>query len=270
MSFGRGLLVCLCSLPCLVAGTAGAASPNILRYAGATTLQYHFMPEAAQAFETATGIRCNISGGNTDAGLQALLAGRIDLAGSGRFLSAAEKAAGLREHLLGWDALVVVVNPTNPVANLSRQQLRAIFAGRIRNWKEVGGRDLPILVTAPPPGSGVRAALQQLILGPETLVSSAAISLIVADSDQPAVQWPGAIGALSLSLIDANAVRTLQVDGVAPTAEQIAGGRYPLLKPLLLVTRRQASAAVEQFVTFAVGPDGQRLLSKHFFPTRPH
>src|SRR5512135_2028410 len=82
-----------------------APAEELLRYAGATTLQHSFMPEAARIFQGDTGVRIQIEGGNTNPGIKALLAGEVDMAGAGRHLTAEEKKQGLIEHFLGWDTL---------------------------------------------------------------------------------------------------------------------------------------------------------------------
>lgn len=256
----------------LVAVAALAAQPvaaGPLRYAGATTLQKDFLPEASRAFEMATGIGLITSGGNTDAGLRSLRAGNVDIAGAGRFLTPAEKSAGLVEYQLGWDPLLVLVHRSNPVANLGMEQLQGIFTGRIRNWKEVGGRDQTILVVVGPEGSGMYSAVQQLILKGKPLAPGTITSLLVADCDQQVAQLTSAVTALSSSMVDSEDVRRLSIGGIEANAEGIASGRYPLIKPLVLVTRRDAPAPVQRFVSFALGAEGQRILAKKFIPLQP-
>src|SRR5512133_3738134 len=107
-------------LPFLCGGVSGA---EILRYAGATTLQRDFMLEASQRFGAVNNVKFDIEGGNSGAGIKALSAGTIDLAGSGRFLTKQEKTSGLVECPLGWDPLVVVVHVTNPLENISKEDL---------------------------------------------------------------------------------------------------------------------------------------------------
>ena len=120
-----------CGLPLFLAGRC--AGSEILRYAGATTLQRDFMLDASRQFGMAHGVRFELEGGNSGAGLKALRAGGIDLAGSGRFLTGKEKAAGLVEYLIGWDPLVVVVHATNPIENVSSEDLRRMLLGSVHN-----------------------------------------------------------------------------------------------------------------------------------------
>jgi phosphate transport system substrate-binding protein len=244
----------------------GAAAGEQLRYAGATTLQRSFMPEAARDFHTETGVRIHIEGGNTNPGLRALLASEIDMAGAGRHLTAAEKKQGLVEHFLGWDVLAVVVQRTNPVNALTLAQLRGIFSGEIRSWKEVGGRDEPIIVVTSPKGSGMRAAVQELVLGEKSFTTAEVVSGVVGQADQQLSMFPTGMTAISLSMVDNERVKLLLVEGVEPSAANVAAGRYPLAKPLALVTRGQPKGQLEQFIRFALSPRGQRILAKSFVP----
>ncbi len=241
-----------------------AAAEETLRYAGATTLQRYFMPEASRAFSAETGVRMTIDGGNTDPGIKALLAGNVDLAGAGRHLTAAEKAQGLVEHFLGWDILAIVVAKDNPVANLSHEQLRGVFAGDLVSWRAVGGPDQPIVVMTAPKGSGMRSAVEDLILKGRALTPKEVVSAVVAQSDQQVSLFSGAISAISLSMVDSNNVKVIAVDGVEPLPANVQLKKYPLVKPLVLVTRGQPQGALAKFIALAKGPRGQKILNKQF------
>lgn len=254
----------------LVLATAGGAcAEGVLRYAGATTLQRFFLPEVARLFTSDTAIRVQIEGGNTDPGISALLAGEIDMAGAGRRLTAAEKNKGLIEHFLGWDVLAIVVHEQNPLDNLSLEQLQGIFSGTLSNWKEVGGSDTPIVVVTSPKGSGMRSAVQSLVLREKDFLDREIVSAIVAEADQQVSMFPGAITALSRSMLDAAQTKSIMVDGVAPTAANVADGRFPLAKPLVLVTRGEPQGDLERFITLVKSRQGRSLLEKSFVPLEP-
>ena len=255
------LMVLASLLPPLAAG-----AEELLRYAGATTLQRSYMPEAARIFKSETGVRIQIEGGNTNPGIRALLAKEVDMAGAGRHLTAEEKRQGLVEHFLGWDVLAVVLQRSNPVDALTLAQLRGIFSGEIRNWQELGGKDEPIVVVTSPKGSGMRTAVQELILGEKPFTAAEVISGVVGQADQQVTMFPAGITAISLSMIDNERVKPVLVDGVAPTAANVAAGRYPLAKPLALVTLGQPKGQLERFILFSLGPRGQSVLAKSFVP----
>lgn len=243
-----------------------AWAEGVLRYAGATTLQRYFMPEVARFFTADTAIKVNIDGGNTGPGIKALLKGDIDMAGAGRFLTPAEKQQGLVEHLLGWDVLAIVVHKDNPVESLSREQLQGIFSGELTNWQEVGGLDKPIVVVTSPKGSGMRSAVQTLILHEKDYLHREIVSAIVAASDQQVAMFPSAITALSQSMFDADHVKMIKVDGIAATKVNISTEKYPLAKALTLVTMGEPQGDLARFLELARSPKGKAVLQKNFVP----
>ncbi len=242
----------------------GACADETLRYAGATTLQRFFMPEAARLFTSETAIKIHIEGGNTGPGIKALLNDEVDMAGAGRRLTEVEKSQGLVEHFLGWDVLVIVVHEQNPLNNLSRAQLQGIVSGAITDWQDVGGSVGSIVVVTCPKGSGMRSAVKKLILKKQTYLSREIVSAIVAESDQQVSMFPTGITALSHSMLNANHVKAINVDDVAPTASSISAGHYPLAKPLTLVTKGEPQGDLARFIDLAKSQQGRTILQKSF------
>lgn len=263
----RSRLLPIALLLALAGVSAASADGEGLTYAGATTLQRDFMPAAAHAFQQETGIPFRLEGGNSDPGIRALQAGLVNVAGSGRFLHPPEKAAGLVGTLIGWDAMVVLVHQSNPVKNLTMEQLQGIFSGRIDNWSQVGGPNQPILVITAPQGSGMRDSLQDN-LGIKEFTRREITAALVADADLQVAAMPVAICALSKSMADAAEVKIIEVNGILPAQETVASQAYPLVKPLLLVTRGKPEGAVAAFIDFCLGPKGQEIISRKFFRAR--
>ncbi|MDZ4183788.1 MAG: phosphate ABC transporter substrate-binding protein [Desulfuromonadales bacterium] len=254
-----------CGLPLLPA--AHASDVETYRYAGATTLQRDFMVEAVQKFAATHNVRFELEGGNSTAGIKALCAGGIDLAGSGRFLTNKEKAAGLVEYLVGWDPLVLVVHSSNPLENVSSEDLRRMLLGTVFNWNQLGGRDLPLVQVAAPPGSGVHDAVEQFLMKEGQHISSqAVISLVVADADKNVSLLPAGFTLTSRSMVDASQIKIVKVDGLLPERGAVTSGQYPLIKPLLLVTKGKPRGTLALFVNFAKSPEGQALIAKKFVP----
>ncbi len=253
----------------LTLGASLCSAGEVLRYAGATTLAYGFMPEAAQLFEQETGTAIAINGGNTDLGLAALQEGNVDLVGSGRFLSEAEKSSGLVETLIGWDPLAVVIPRSNPIENLTLEQLRGIFRGSITNWQEVGGRDLPVIPVIPPKGAAIRTALEEALLHGAPFSRQAVIVMVTPEADQQVEQLPSAITVTSRSMVDAADVKIIQLNGMQPPTFSLDQHRYPLIKPLLLVTRGVPKGQLAGFLSFVASPAGRTLLAKKFIPVLP-
>lgn len=267
MVFPSRFFVAIAFACCVAMTLAGrAAGSEIIRYAGATTLQRDFMLDAAHHFGVTHDVRFELEGGNSGAGLKALSAGAIDLAGSGRFLTTKEKAAGLVEYLIGWDPLVVVVHATNPVENVSSEDLRRMLRGTVVNWNQIGGRDLPLLQVAAPSGSGVHEAVEHFLRNEQPISSSAIVSLVVADADKNVALLPAGFTVTSLSMVDAERVKIIKVDGLMANRQTVAAGVYPLIKPLLLVTRGKAKGTLALFANFARSPEGQEIIAKKFVP----
>ncbi len=254
----------VCFFPLLPGESAGAS--EVFRYAGATTLQQDFMRAASHRFATVHDVRFELEGGSSNAGIKALSTGAIDLAGSGRFLTAQEKRAGLVEHLIGWDPLVVVVHVTNPIENVSSEDLRRMILGTVINWNQIGGRDLPLLQVAAPQGSGVHEAVKQFLFSGQQISSRAIVSPVVADADKNVTLLPAGFTVTSMSMVDADRVKVIRVDGFSPYCQAVKTGEYPLIKPLLLVTRGKVKGALELFVNFAKSPEGQAIIAKQFVP----
>ncbi len=250
----------------LLSMLGSASAEEALRYAGATTLQRFFMPEVGRLFASDTAITVHIEGGNTGPGISALLNGKVDMAGAGRLLTEAEKNQGLVEHFLGWDVLAIIVHEQNPLENLTLNQLQGIFSGEISNWQEVGGPANPIVVVTCPKGSGMRSAVKKLILKKKDYLSREIVSAIVAASDQQVSMFSVGITALSRSMLDAANVKTIKVDGVAPTAANIVDGRYLLAKPLALVTMGEPQGDLARFMDLVNSQQGRAVLQESFVP----
>jgi len=243
---------------------APACAEEALRYAGATTLQRFFMPDAARLFSDETAVRIRIEGGNTGPGITALLKGEVDMAGAGRHLTDEEKRLGLVEHFLGWDVLAIVVNQQNPVEDLTLGQLQTVFSGTVTNWQELGGEDKKIVVVTAPKGSGIRSAVKKLILKDKDFPSREIVSAIVAESDQQVGLFSGGITAMSRSMLDAPKVKAVTVSGVEPTASNISKGEYSLAKPLALITRGEPKDELARFLELVKSSRGKAILNKRF------
>jgi phosphate transport system substrate-binding protein len=205
------------------------------------------------------GVRVAVQGGGSTAGIQAVLAGAAELAMSSRPLDAAESRQ-LQSVVLAWDALAVVVHPSNPVPGLSWADLRRIFAGEVRDWSPVGGRPGPITLISREDGSGTRQVFEERVMGSRptdrrslVLDASGAVREVVAAD-------PAAIGYLSLGLVDGR-LRAVPLDGRLPTVAAVLAGEYCLVRPFLLVMGAEPRPEVSHFVAFLLGPASQSVLA---------
>jgi len=166
-------------LGAIAALAIGAAHAQILEVSGATTVQKRILEPGAAALKAATGVELKIYGPGTGRGVIALIEGKVPVAAAGESLQdaleSAKKAASdmgrtlsvpgnLVYHEVATDNIVFVVHATNRVASLSKDQVKAIFTGKVSNWKEVRGPDLPIKVFVPAGGQAVRTAVEKSVL----------------------------------------------------------------------------------------------------------
>ncbi len=238
---------------CAVASLAACGGrPSGLSVAGSTSAQ-PLTEVLAEAYVAAGGERVRVQGGGSTAGVHAVLAGVADLAAVSRTLSAEETRQGLKAHIIAYDVLTIIVHPANPVSPLTTRQVRAIFAGEIRDWAGVGSRGGRIHVISREAGSGSREAFREAVgsITPSALVQGSAGAIRAA-----VAQDPQAIGYVSLGAAHAGGVRSVAVDGRTP-----GGAGYRLVRPIALVALGQPKSGAVGFVRFALSTAGQRLVA---------
>jgi phosphate transport system substrate-binding protein len=259
--------VSLAALPAceLRAPAAAPASGRPITYDGATSISNRVLPLALPTFERRTGVAVKVERSGGGKGLRAMFSGQADVAGLARALTPEERVRKPYVAIIGYDALGVWVNEQNPVRALTRAQLKGLFTGKITNWRQLGGRDRPVLVCTEHLLSerATLEAFRQLALdgsayGPvrEQEDPSDCLRVVAAD--------PGAVTPATTAYAIAG-VRPVTLDGVAPDPKHIRASTYLLTRPLLLVTREAPSGSLREFVDFMVSPEGQALVAQAGF-----
>lgn len=246
-----------------------AEAKKELTWTGCGITKTAFMKEVAAGFEKKTGIRIKLVGGGATKGIQFAASNKTDIGGSCRHrLTVNGVAVGteLRTniHQVAWDALVAITHPSNSVADISTANLKKVFNARVSNWKELGGANRKIIVVSREGKySGEGQMFRVLVFGYQEhdfLVKSKEFS-----STEPleayVEQTPNTLAVDGVSSAKRRKVKILSLDGVPPTKANIAAGRYPLFRPLYLVTNTQPSPEVTQLIEFALGPEGQKIIS---------
>lgn len=197
----------------------------------------------------------------SSAGIEAVAGGSADIGNSSRNLKDEEKARGIAENIVAIDGIAVVVDPANAVDNLTKDQLLGIYGGTVTNWKDVGGKDAPIVVVGREAGSGTRSAFEEL-LGVEDkckysneLDSTGAVMAKVAST-------PGSIGYVSLDVLD-DTVKALKLEGSEPTEANIKAGDYFLSRPFVMATRggiSQQSDLVKALFDYIYSDEGAAVI----------
>ena len=241
-------------------GRATSAEEQQLTLTGSTSVT-PFAEQLAELFEHEhPGNKINIQGLGSSAGIQAATNGTVEIGMSSRHLEE-EETAELKPIEIARDALAIIVHPSNPITNLSTEQIRQIFTAQVTNWSEVGGRDAPIVVVTREAGSGTYGAFEELVMNKELPAPSALRQGSNGAVRQIVAKDPDAIGYISLGIVD-ETVKAVSVDGVQASAEAVRSGEYKLVRPFLFVQRKDASLSplASTFLEFVLSPEGQEQL----------
>ncbi len=244
---------------------AGATEKKTFRWVGCGITKKAFMKELAAAYERKTGVRIEIEGGGATRGIREVVAGKADIGGSCRGLitgNPKEMGADLRP--VAWDALVVIVHPDNPVEDITLDQIRGIYLGKIRNWKELGGNDAPIrLYVRRGKISGVGRAIRKLVFADYDVEFKAYKVVKSSGPLEKAVEKDvNAVGITGISSARKRKVKILKLEGKEPSFDNIRKGEYLLYRPLYLVLNpnHPQYAELEKFVKFAHSSEGRRVI----------
>ena len=213
-----------------------------------------------EAFKEKEGIDVTYNPTGSGSGIQAVSEGRCDIGLSSRALKDDEKAA-LTETTVALDGIAMIVNPENPVSDLTVEQIADIYTGKITNWSEVGGNDAAIVLIGREAGSGTRDGFES-ITGTKDACQYRQELTSTGDVITTVSQNPDAIGYASLAALKDN-VKALTVGGVAPTEDTVKDGSYVIQRPFVLVTKTGAklSENAQKFFDFATSADAASIIS---------
>lgn len=197
----------------------------------------------------------------SSAGIEAVLAGTVNIGNASRALKDSEKNSGAVENVVAIDGIAVVTDAGNAVADLTKEQLIDIYTGQTTNWSELGGADTAIVVVGREAGSGTRGAFEELLeiedqcTYANELDSTGAVMAKVSST-------PGAIGYVSLDVVN-ETVKTLALEGVEATAENIKAGNYFLSRPFVMATKGEIveqDAAVQALFDYLASEEGKEVI----------
>ena len=256
------LLMSVAALPLQAKPQDGDA--NVLHWAGCGITKKAFMAELAAAYEKKTGIHVDLAGGGATKGIRETADLKVDMGGTCRMTLPETDSRELHVtlHPVAWDALTVIAHKSNPVHNLSTEQIRDIYLGKITNWKQVSGPDQPIhLFVRQGHISGVGYAIRQYLFQDSSV--DFASSHVVPSSGplEKAVETdPLAMGITGVSSARKRDVALVAIDGREPTVENVKNGSYGLYRPLYLVSSASPSPSVKHFIEFAQSEEGRQVL----------
>ena len=223
------------------------------------------------------GVNVTVSESGSGNGAKALLNGSCDIANLSRGMkdtelaACKEKGVDAKAHTVAYDALSLIVHPSNPVKELSREQVNRIYTGEIANWKEVGGVDQAIVVISRDTNSGTYESFKDLVLAKDAKIKPGAEYVGSNGAGRQRVQTtPSAIAFVGLGFVDAT-VKALSIDGVMPSVETTLDHTYPVARSLFMYTNGKPAEGshAARFLALAQEPKGREIVEEIGFVPLP-
>ena len=226
------MLIAVMSVSTLVG--CGNSSKGAVSTDGSTSME-KVIGALGESFQEDTGISFTYNPTGSGSGIKAVLDGRCDIGLSSRELKEEEKSAGLTATILAYDGIAIIVNPENPINDLSLETVAKIYKGEITNWSEIGGNDAEIVLIGREAGSGTRDGFES-ITDTEDACKYRQELTSTGDVITTVSKNPGAIGYASVASVK-ETVKVVTIGGVAATEEAIKNGSYVVQRPFVLVTK---------------------------------
>lgn len=260
-------------LYCVIALSLFSGNIIAQKIKGSDTVLPLSQKEAESYMKKHPGAKITVTGGGSGVGISALLEGTTDIAMASRKMKMGEKlklqdaGKAFKEVTIAFDALAVVVNPNNKVSKLTREQLEGIFTGKIKNWKEVGGDDMPIVVYSRESSSGTYEFFKEHILNNKNYAANVLSMPATGAIIQSVSQTKGAIGYVGLAYIekDVKAIEVSMDKGktfVAPSMETAKNKKYPVIRPLFYYYQISIEKNVKPFVDYVLSDEGQKIVEQ--------
>lgn len=209
------------------------------------------------------GITVTVEYVGSGAGIESLSKGSVDIGNSSRNLKPEELSNGCVENVVALDGIAVIVDKNNGVTDISSDDLKKLYTGEIKNWKELGGADEAVVVIGREAGSGTRDAFEELLElkdkcdYAQQLDSTGAVLAKVAST-------PGAIGYVSLDVVD-DSVVSVSIDSVEANEQNILAGKYLLSRPFVMATKGDVSSQnelVQKWFEYVNSDKGKEIIKK--------
>jgi len=227
--------------------------------------------QEAESFKKAKGGDVTVTGGGSGVGLSALVEGTTDIAQSSRKIKFEEKQKiqdkgdKVVEKIIAYDALAVIIHPSNKVDKLTREQLEDIFTGKVTNWKELGGADLKIIPYARETSSGTYEFFKEHVMNKKDYVNGIMSMPATGAIVQSVSQTKGAIGYIGLAYLDKK-IKAVNVSFdagktfTAPSVKSAMDETYPIVRPLIYYYVEKSETAVKPFIDFVLSAPGQKIV----------
>ena len=254
----------LCLTAAMVAAAATSFAGDLVINGSTTVLPV--VQKATEAFaKTNPDVHIALSGGGSGNGVKALIDGLTNIAMSSRDIKGSEvNLADQRGVKTYRTAVAVVVNNANTVKDLTQEQLKAVFEGKIRNWKEVGGKDAPIVVVSRDSSSGTFETWESLVMKGARVTPRALLQTSNGTVVQTVAKNVNAIGYIGIGYLD-NQTKALTLGGKKATAEAAKTKEWPLSRELYFFTNGAPAGDAKAFTDFVVSPAGQKIVQETGF-----
>ncbi|MEG0313863.1 MAG: phosphate ABC transporter substrate-binding protein [Erysipelotrichaceae bacterium] len=261
----KKILTCLVMLTLLAGCGSSATSETNLTVGGSTSIQ-PLMEDFSAGFEAKELGTLDIQGGGSGVGIKGVNSNAFQVGMVSRELTT-EESASLDVHEIAIDGICVILNKENKLEDLTTEQIKDIFTGKITNWKEVGGADNPIAVISREDGSGTRAAFEEIVgYKAKELVANAEIQKATNALIQSVDSNPNAIGFISLGSLK-DSVKAANVNGVVANVENITNKTYKLQRPYNLVSKKGNEAEIKPLLDYIKSEDGKKIIvDKKYIP----
>jgi phosphate transport system substrate-binding protein len=238
---------------------------QIITGSGCSVSKVGYLSAIAREYERLTGVKVLVRGGSSVVGIKDLAAGRVDFAASCQKKMPSDPG-GIEFIQVAWDTLVFIAHKSNPVDNITINDIREIYEGKITNWKQLNGPNMPIRLFMARPGGGlggIGSHLKEMVLEGKTPTAHAKILASAAIVEQLVEEIPEGFATSGFSSSHKRDVKILEINGISPNKENIIRGRYPLKlkRPLFIVIPKNPKPEVQKFVEFILSKEGQQFIS---------
>jgi phosphate transport system substrate-binding protein len=262
----KKLLIMLCSVV-FVSSMVGLSYGEDLRIDGSTTV-LPIAQKAAEVFMKKHGdIKVFVSGSGSGTGIKAIIDGTTNIATSSReakdkeIASAKGKGVTLMGHKVALDGIVPVIHPSMKIDNVTMEQLRDVYNGKIKSWKELGGPDRPISVVSRDTSSGTYEVWEEKVLKGDKVRADALLVASNGQAVQTVAQNRFAIGYIGIGYVD-KSIKVLSVNGKTATPASVRDNSWPIARPLFMYTNGKPAGTIAKFIDFVLSADGQKIVNE--------
>lgn len=261
------LMIGIVSVGCVKGSDKQKSNSDSVTISGSTSVGAVMEP-LVEEYKKSEGKKTNLEVQQigSSSGIKNTIDGTSEIGMTSRDLKDGEKQAKLEETQIAIDGIAVITNKENKVKDLTMEQIKDIYTGKITNWKEVGGEDSPIVVVSREDGSGTREGFETIVgYDAEELTSNSLISDGSGNIKTTVAGNKDSIGYISLGYVDKD-VSSVSISGVEATIDNVKNNKYPILRPFLLVNKPDGlSEKGQAFIDYILSEDGQKIVEKHGF-----